>query len=368
MRKILIIIVTFISIVVSAQKSPSELIAKICSAVEGKRYEEIRDYVWAKSNPTDIVQVFKDTDEKYGVVNYRLKTDSLYRQSKSEPKKYYDLKYSFYYGKDLVRYEYIIVKEKDSYKLASVLYHAYKGNYNDPLVNRGVTAIASMFLDYLNEGNYEKAYSLFSPGLQESSDLNEFKNIAAQIMEATGGIKSYSFIDTCTALNYYGKDESFGITAVKIKGEKLDLLMNLSVDMRNDVTFFITRYQVVENNQIDNLNEVKAAEKLIDDFYYAYQSGAYEKAYELLHPDLKAAKDFDAIKDLFTEIKTASGPHKTHEIVSQLFARNKNSSELNRFMVVVKSEHQLRTFYDNFMFSYDNDNNLKIIYFYFVEY
>jgi hypothetical protein len=49
--------------------------------------------------------------------------------------------------------------------------------------------------------------------------------------------------------------------------------MNLSIDMRSDVTFFITRYQVVENYQIDNLNEVKAAEKLIDDFYYAYQSG-----------------------------------------------------------------------------------------------
>jgi hypothetical protein len=59
-------------------------------------------------------------------------------------------------------------------------------------------------LDYLNTGDYEKAYNLFSPGLQESSNLDEFKSIAAQIIEATGGIESYSFVDTCTALNYYG--------------------------------------------------------------------------------------------------------------------------------------------------------------------
>lgn len=368
MKKILTLLLAFVSIVSFAQKSPSELIAKIYSAVEGKRYDEISEYVWAKANSNDIVQLFKDNDEKYGAVNYRLKTDSAYRQSKSEPKKYYELKYSFYCAKDLLKYEYIIVKEKEKYKLASVLYHAYKGNYNDPLLNRGVVSIGSMFLDNLNEGNYESAYNLFSPGLQESSGLDEFKGIATQIMDATGGIVSYSFVDTCTALNYYGKDESFGITAVKIKGKKLDVLMNLSVDMRNDVTFFISRYQVVENYQINNLNEVKAAEKLIDDFYYAYQTGAYEKVYELLHPDLKAVKEFDAIKDLFTDIKTASGPHKTHEIVSQIFARNKKMSDLNRFMVVVKSEHQTRTFYDNFMFSYDSDNNLKIIYFYFVEY
>jgi hypothetical protein len=368
MRKIVTLFALFVSLFAIAQKSPSELIAKIYSAVEGKRYDEISEYVWAKSNSNDIIQLFKDNDEKYGAVNYRLKTDSTYRQSKSEPKKYYELKYSFYYGKDLLRYEYIIIKEKDKYKLASVLYHAYKGNYDDPLLNKGVVAISSMFLDYLNTGDYEKAYNLFSPGLQESSNLDEFKSIAAQIIEATGGIESYSFVDTCTALNYYGNNESFGITAIKIKGKKLDLLMNLSIDMRSDVTFFITRYQVVENYQIDNLNEVKAAEKLIDDFYYAYQSGAYEKAYQLLHPELKALKDFDSIKDLFTEIKTASGPHKTHEIVSQIFARNKKMSDLNRFMAVVKSEHQQRTFYDNFMFSYDNDNNLKIIYFYFVEY
>lgn len=368
MRKIVTLFALFASVFAIAQKSPSELIAKIYSAVEGKRYEEIGEYVWTKSNSNDIVQLFKDIDEKYGAVNYRLKTDSAYRQSKSEPKKYYELKYSFYHGRDLLRYEYIIVKEKDTYKLASVLYHAYKGNYDDPLLNRGVVAIGSMFLDYLNAGDYEKAYNLFSPGLQESSNLDEFKSIASQIMEATGGIDGYTFVDTCTALNFYGKNESFGITAIKIKGKKLDLLMSLSVDMRSDVTFFITRYQVVENYQIDNLNEVKAAEKLIDDFYYAYQSGAYEKAYELLHPELKAIKDFDAIKDLFVEIKTASGPHKTHAIVSQIFARNRKMSDLNRFMVVVKSEHQQRTFYDNFMFSYDNDNNLKIIYFYFVEY
>jgi len=368
MRKIITLFALFVSAFSIAQKSPNELITKIYSAVEGKRYEEIGEYVWAKSNANDIVKIFKDIDEKYGAVNYRLKTDSAYRQSKSEPKKYYDLKYSFYYGTDLLRYEYIIVKEKDTYKLASVLYHAYKGNYDDPLLNRGVVAISSMFLDYLNTGDYEKAYNLFSPGLQESSSLDEFKNIASQIMEATGGIDSYSFADTCSALNYYGKDESFAITAIKIKGKKVDLLMNLSIEMTSDVTFFITRYQVVENYQMDNLNEVKAAEKLIDDFYYAYQTGAYEKAYELLHPELKSIKDFDAIKNLFTEIKTASGPHKTHAIVSQIFARSKKMTDLNRFMAVVKSEHQSRTFYDNFMFSYDNDNNLKIIYFYFVEY
>lgn len=368
MKKIIILIALFVSSIASAQKSPSELIAKVYSAVEDKRYNEINEYVWSKSNANDIVQLFKDVDEKYGAVNYRLKTDSAYRQSKSEPKKYYELKYSFYHSSDLLRYEYIIVKEKDSYKLASVLYHAYKGNYNDPLLNKGVVAIGSMFLDYMNSGDFDKAYNLFSPGLQESSSLDEFKDIAGQIMDATGGIDSYSFVDTCTALNYYGKNESFGITAIKIKGKKLDLLMSLSVDMRSDVTFFITRYQVVENYQIDNLNEVKAAEKLIDDFYYAYQTGAYEKAYDLLHPELRSVKDFDAIKDLFTEIKTASGPHKTHAIVSQIFARNKKMSDLNRFMAIVKSEHQQRTFYDNFMFSYDNDNNLKIIYFYFVEY
>ncbi len=368
MRKIVILFTLFVSVAAIAQKSPSELIAKIYSAVEGKRYDEIGEYVWAKSNSNDIVKVFKDNDEKYGPVNYRLKTDSVYRQSKSEPKKYYELKYSFYYSADLLTYEYIIVKEKDNYKLASVLSHAYKGNYNDPLLNRGIVAISSMFIDYLNTGDYEKAYNLFSPGLQETSNLDEFKGIATQIMEATGGIDSYSFVDTCTALNYYGKDESFGITAIKIKGKKIDILMNLSVEMRSDVTFFISRYQVVENYQVDNLNEVKAAEKLIDDFYYAYQTGAYEKAYELLHPELKTLKDFDAIKDLFTQIKTASGPHKTHAIVSQIFARSKKMSDLNRFMAVVKSEHQQRTFYDNFMFSYDKDNNLKIIYFYFVEY
>ena len=368
MRKITTLFAFFVSLIAIAQKSPSELISKIYSAVEGKRYDEISEYVWAKSNSNDIVKLFKDNDEKYGTINYRLKTDSVYRQSKSEPKKYYELKYSFYYSSDLLQYEYIIVKEKDKYKLASVLYHAYKGNYNDPLLNTGVIAISSMFLDYLNTRDYDKAYNLFSPGMQESSSLDEFKAIANQIMDAIGSIESYSFADTCTALNYYGKNESFGIVAIKIKGKKLDVLLSLSIDMRNDVTFFITRYQVVENYQIDNLNELKAAEKLIDDFYYAYQTGTYEKAYELLHPELKAIKDFDAIKNLFTEIKTASGPHKTHAIVSQIFARSKKMSDLNRFMAVVKSEHQQRTFYDNFMFSYDNDNNLKIIYFYFVEY
>jgi len=368
MKKIIALLAVLISTTAYAQKSPSDLIAKIYSAVEAKRYDEISEYVWSKANSNELVQQFKDADEKYGPINYRIKTDSAYRQSKSEPKKYYELKYSFYYASDLLRYEYIIVKEKDKYKLVSILYHAYKGNYNDPLMNRGIVSIGSMFLDNLNAGEFDKAYNLFSPGLQESSDLSQFKGIANQIIEATGGIESYSFVDTCTALNYYGKDESFGIAAIKIKGKKLDVLMNLSVDMRNDVTFFITRYQVVENYQIDNLNEVKAAEKLIDDFYYAYQTGAYEKAYELLHPDLRSVKDYQTIVDLFTDIKTASGPHKTHEIVSQIFCRNKKMSDLNRFMAVVKSEYQTRTFYDNFMFSYDNNNNLKIIYFYFVEY
>ncbi|MBK6835793.1 MAG: hypothetical protein IPG89_16560 [Bacteroidetes bacterium] len=156
MRKIVILFTLFVSVAAIAQKSPSELIAKIYSAVEGKRYDEIGEYVWAKSNSNDIVKVFKDNDEKYGPVNYRLKTDSVYRQSKSEPKKYYELKYSFYYSADLLTYEYIIVKEKDNYKLASVLSHAYKGNYNDPLLNRGIVAISSMFIDYLNTGDYEK--------------------------------------------------------------------------------------------------------------------------------------------------------------------------------------------------------------------
>jgi hypothetical protein len=57
MRKIITLFALFVSLFAIAQKSPSELIAKIYSAVEGKRYDEISEYVWAKSNSNDIIQI-----------------------------------------------------------------------------------------------------------------------------------------------------------------------------------------------------------------------------------------------------------------------------------------------------------------------
>ncbi len=353
---------------VSAKESPAFVLKSIMNNVNSKQIESIDKYLWAKANKQDVVKTLSDIREKLGETSYFLQTDSAYKTSKSVPKKYYAFKYNGYYETKMLKYEFIVVEEKNDFKLASVTYNEYKGNYNDPYLNFGLVNVPKVFMEYVSTGKTEDAYSIFSTDLKKSVEFSGFEKMCATINETLGELKSIDFIDTCGALNYYNFAESMGLFAVRLKGTKADLVFNGTVEANQTGTFFLTRFQIYENYEINNLSDIKTAEELIDQFYFVMESGAYDKLSSILHPDLLEVRSIEEMSKLMVEIKSVSGKHKKHETVSQIFSRNKNYSDLNKFMMIVRSENQARTFYDNFLLAFDRDNNLKIAYVYFVEY
>jgi hypothetical protein len=368
MRSLFAVILLLISGFSLAQKHPSAILKSIMKANDEGRYEDIRKMLWSKANQEDIVRTLEKTKETYGPANYFLQTDSAYKTSKSQPKKYYEFRFNTYYQHDLFKYEFILVEEKGEYKLASMISHAYKGNYNDPLMNYGALTVPKVFINAVVSGKTKDAYSLFSRSLTESLTEEGFQGMVDIINEALGELRNIDFVDTCTALNFYGENESIAMFAAKLTGTKGNLYFTGTIAMTNDGTFFITRFQLFEELEINNLNEMKAAEKLLDEFYFALAAGAYDKVYALLHPDLQETKSLSSVTELLQSMKTAAGRHKGHSMVSQLFSRNKSSSDLNKFMLIMRDENQHKVMHDNFVMCYDKENKLKISYFYFVEY
>ncbi len=352
----------------SAKDAPSAILKSIMTDLNNNHAELLDKYLWSKANKQDVIKTLGDVREKLGETSYFLKTDSAFKTSKSAPKKYYSFKYNGYYETKMLKYEFIMVEEKNDFKLASVTYNEYKGSFNDPYLNYGLVNVPKVFIEYVTTGKAEDAYSIFSADLRKSVEFAGFEKMCATVNEALGELKSIEFIDTCGALNYYNFDESIGLFAVRLKGTKSDLIFNGTVAANQKGTFFLTRFQIYENGEVNNLSDMKAAEELIDQFYFIMESGAYDKLTSILHPDLLEIKSVDDMSKLMVEIKTIAGKHKKHETVSQLFSRNKNYSDLNKFMMIVRSENQTRTFHDNFLLAFDRDNNLRISYVYFVEY
>ncbi|MDP2388657.1 MAG: hypothetical protein Q8M29_19955 [Bacteroidota bacterium] len=336
--------------------------------VNSNHTELLGKYLWTKANKEDVIKTLHDVRENLGETSYFLQTDSIYKTSKSAPKKYYAFKYNGYYETKILKYEFIMVEEKGEFKLASVTYNEYKGSYDDPYLNYGLINVPKVFIDYVTTGKTEEAYLIFSNDLRKTVDLAGFEKMCATVNESLGELKSIEFIDTCGALNYYNFDESMGLFAVRLKGTKTDLIFNGTVAANQSGTFFLTRFQIYENYEINNLSDMKTAEELIDQFYFIMETGAYDKLSSILHPDLLEIRSINDMSKLMVEIKSVAGKHKKHETVSQIFSRNKNYSDLNKFMMIVRSENQARTFHDNFLLAFDRDNNLKISYVYFVEY
>lgn len=353
---------------ICAKETPSAVLKSIMNDVNSNHTELLDKYLWAKANKQDVLKALTEIREKHGETNYFLKTDSVFKTSRSAPKKYYAFKYNGYYEIKMLKFEFIMVEEKSGFKLASVTYNVYKGNYNDPYLNYGLVNVPDAFIGYVTSGKTEDAYSIFSAELRKSVEFAEFEKMCGTVNESLGELKSMEFIDTCGALNYYNFNESIGLFAVRLKGTKTDLIFNGTVSANQTGTFFLTRFQIYENYEINNLSDIKAAEELVDQFYFIMENGAFEKLVTILHPDLLEIRSVGDISNLMVEIKSASGKHKKHETVSQIFSRNKNYIDLNKFMMIVRSEHQERTFHDNFLLAFDRDNNLKISYIYFVEY
>jgi len=238
MRSLLAGLLLFIAGFSLAQKSPSAILKSVMKANDELRYEDIRTMLWSKSNQDDILKTLQKTKEQFGVANYFLQTDSAYKVSKSQPKKYYEFKFNTYYQKDLLKFEFMVVEEKGEYKLASFIYNAYKGNFNDPLMNYGAVALPRVFINNIVSGKTKEAYNLFSKSLTEGLTEEGFQEMADIINNSLGELKAIECIDTCTALNLYGEDESMAVFAVKLLGTKGNLYFNGTVSMHNDGTFF----------------------------------------------------------------------------------------------------------------------------------
>jgi hypothetical protein len=368
MRFLVAVVFLLASVFSVAQNYPSAILKSIMKANDDGRYEEIRSLLWSDSNQEDIIKALQLIKSTYGTANYFLQTDSVYRTSDLQPRKYYQFCYNTYYPHDLLVFGFVVTKEKSGYKLASIAVDPRKGNYNDPLMNYGVLTVPKVFVNNVTNGKTKEAYSLLAPSLTASLSEESFSRMSATINESLGELKAIEFIDTCTALNLYGENESIGLFAAKLIGSKSNMFFNGTVIMTNTGTFFLTRFQLFEELQLNNSAEQKAAENLIGRFYFAWSTGAYDKLYNLLHPDLQEVNTLTEITDLLENVKTAAGKHKGHSAVSQIFSRNRNTSELNKFMLIMKNENENKQLYDNFVLCYDAENELKIGYFYFVEY
>jgi hypothetical protein len=368
MRPLVAVVFLLIAGFASAQNYPSAVAKAIIKANDNGNYEEIRTMLWTGANQDEIIKALQQIKETYGTASYFLQTDSTYRTSDSHPKKYYRFYYNVYYPHDLLVLGFVVTKEKSGYKLATLVVDSRKGNYNDPLMNYGTLTVPKVFINTITSGKIKEAYSLFSTSLTESLSEENFAGMVAVINESLGELRAIEFLDTCTALNFYGENESMGLFAAKLSGSKSNLYFNGSLVMTNNGTFFLTRFQLFEDLQLNNPAEKKAAENLIDRFYFAWSTGAYDKLYNLLHPDLQEVKTLTDISTLLDGAKSAAGKHMSHTPVSQILSRNKSTSELNKFMMIVKDENENKLFYDNFVLCYDAEGELKISYFYFVEY
>lgn len=366
--RLLFTFLLFVSFTGLFAQSPSAVVKEILIATEASSDEAVKSLLWSKASQDEMIKNLSYLSTKYGKVNFFLLTDSASRTSRSQPKKYIELKYNAYYKENLQKYEFMVVEEKGKYKLASFVSNDYKGNYNDPLVNYGTLTLSKMFAENVAAGKTAEAYNLFTPSLQEDLPLESFQGMVDIVNDNLGELISINPIDTCTALNFYGDDESMALFTLQMKGTKGTIYFNGSVSMTNAGTFFLTRFQLCDAIEMNNLNEIKNAEKLIDDFYFALSAGDYERIYQLLHPELREIKSLEDITVLLEGLRNAGGKHKSHTVVSDIFTRNRKSSDLNKFMLIVRNENEKKVFHDNFVIAYDKENNLKVGYFYFVEY
>ncbi|MES2836910.1 MAG: hypothetical protein V4667_05265 [Bacteroidota bacterium] len=351
-----------------AQKSVPELVQKFYSSINKKKVDDISSLIWAKSDSKEIIDAIKKNEEKFGGQTFLRRVDSTYRTSKSEPKKFYQLEFDSYHEKALIKEKLIIVLENKQYKLAGYIFTVVLGNHDDYFVSYGATKVSEIFAKKIAENNIEKAYSLFEPEMRETYTLESFKTATNQINETIGELKSVVFLDTCSVLNYYGKNESFCYTALQLKGTKKDIVLNTIVSMRSDGTFYITFYQVSENHDLNNNEVINETEKLLNDFYANIDTSKADAFYDLLHPSLQFQKSREMISATIKEMTEFAGQHKQHTIVSKAISRSTVTNESNRYVVVVKNENKKVTLHDAFILRYDSDNKLKIAYFYFIEY
>jgi hypothetical protein len=367
MRPLAVVVFLLISTLSTAQ-NPSAILKSIMKANDEGRYEDLRQMLGSKSGEDSILQDFRNIKEKLGVARYFHKTDSTCSISKVQSKKQYVLKYNAYYSSCLLKFEFILVEEKNGYKLISFGYIACKGNYNDKLMNTAVLNVSKYFVWGILSGETEKSYKYLAKTLTDSLPRERFNDMAATIKKMLTGFWKFEYLDTCTVINYYGQYQSKGLFAVKLHADPPGLYFNGTVEMDTLGTFYITRFQFFEDLDINNPDILKTAGQLLDDFYTARSEGKYDTLYTLLHPAMQAAKSKEEIAGTMEKTRFVVGTHKGHAVVSQIFSGNKLSSDLNQFMVVIKDENEETTLYDYFILAYDKENRLKIMQFFFAEY